>query len=190
MADFKQALIDAMTKAGIMDPDERAMIAAIAGGETGFQPHTEIGYANTSNARIRQIFGSRVPADDAALNALKANDVRFFDAVYGGRLGNRPATDDGYTYRGRGPFQLTFRGNYQAIGQAIGQDLVTNPDLVNDLDVGAQTATAYVKQRYHGGGFEAMLDSVGWNSPDIYKTKNALYQQFRTSGEFNAVAGV
>ncbi|HZT90234.1 MAG TPA: glycoside hydrolase family 19 protein [Stellaceae bacterium] len=184
MADMKAALIAAMTKAGITDPDERAMIAAIAGGESGFAPQTEMSYAHTPNVRIRQIFGTRVPADDAALNALKADDREFFDAVYGGRYGNRPGTDDGYTYRGRGPFQLTFRGNYDAIGKAIGQDLVGNPDLVNDPVIGAETAVAYIKARYHGGGFNMMLACVGWNTPDMRRRKTQLYQQFKASGEF------
>jgi len=40
MANFKQALIDAMNQAGIDDREERAGIAAIAGGESGFQPRT------------------------------------------------------------------------------------------------------------------------------------------------------
>src|ERR1700753_3327069 len=180
---FKQALIDAMNAGGITDPDERAMIAAIAGGETGGVPRTEMSYAHTSNDRLRRLFGSRVPASDANLTALKANDVAFFNAVYGGRFGNRPGTDDGYTYRGRGPFQLTFRGNYASIGTVIGQDIVADPDLVNDLDVGAQTVVAYVHSRYRGGGFQAMLDCVGYNVPDIAARKRQLYAQFSANGE-------
>jgi predicted chitinase len=185
MADPKQALRDAMTTAGITDPDERAGIAAIAGGESGFVPHTEVGYANTPNARIRLIFKNEVATlTDDQINDLKSDDRRFFDFVYGGRGGNLPGTDDGYTYRGRGPFQLTFRSNYQAIGAKINQPLVNNPDLANDVEIGAQSAVAYILLRYDGGGFEAMLDCVGWNAPDIYQTKYALYQEFKANGEF------
>jgi len=104
---YKQALIDAMDQAGITDPDERAAIAAIAGGECALRPRSEIGYARTSNDRIRRIFSKTRQLDDDELNALKTNDVDFFNFVYGGKYGNRPGTDDGYTYRGRGPFQLT-----------------------------------------------------------------------------------
>lgn len=181
---FKQALMNAMTDGGIADPDERAMIAAIAGGETGGVPRTEMSYAHTSNMRLRQLFGGRVPQDDDALTALKADDVQFFNAIYGGRYGNRPGTEDGFTYRGRGPFQLTFRGNYASIGAAINQDLVANPDLVNDLAIGAQTVVAYIHSRYRGGGFQAMLDCVGYNVPDIAARKQQLYAQFSASGEF------
>lgn len=186
MTDFKQALRDAMTAAKITDNDERAMIAAIAGGESDFKPQTEISYSHTSNSRIRTIFSATRRLTDATLTDLKANDTKFFDYVYGGRFGNRPNTDDGYTFRGRGPFQLTFRGNYQSIGAAIGQDLISNPDLVNDPAVGAQTVIAYIHQRYRGGGFQQMLNCVGYNIPGIAATKKSLYHQFLASGEFNA----
>lgn len=67
-----------------------------------------------------------------------ADPVKFFNYVYGGRvdLGNRPNTDDGYTYRGRGILGLTGRGRYLACGAAIGVDLVGNPDKVADTFYG------------------------------------------------------
>ena len=68
----------------------------------------------------------------------------------------------------------------------IGQDLVGNPDLVNDPIIGPQTVVAYIHQRYRGGGFQQMLDCVGVNTPDIAARKQALYRQFLASGEFNA----
>ena len=190
MTDPRTALISALTSAGILDPDERAMIAAVVGGESGFQPRTEMSYAHTQNDRLRMLFGTKpkgwLPADEDGLTSLKADDVSFFDAIYGGRYGNVPGTDDGFTFRGRGLFQLTFRGNYHAIGQVIGQDLEANPELVNDADIGAHVVVAYVQSRYRGGGFEAMLACVGWNYSDIATTKNALYQQFIASGEWAA----
>lgn len=191
MLDPKQALRDAMTAAGIKDRDERAMIAAIAGGENGFTNHVETSYAHTDNARIRSIFsagrlagGAGKPLSEAELNALKADPVKFFDRVYGGRGGNRLGTDDGFNFRGRGPFQLTFRGNYAAVGKGIGVDLTANPDLANDSAVGARTAVEYVLLHYRGGGFEQMLNCVGFNIPDIAATKNALYRKFLRSNEF------
>lgn len=184
MADFKQALIDAMTQAGIDDPEERAGIAAIAGGEGNFQPHTERDYRNTRNSRIRQVFSKTREMSDDELDALKADPVQFFNFLYGGRFGNVPGTDDGFTYRGRGPFQLTFKANYQRIGDMIGQDLVGNPNLVNDITIGAQTAVAYIQDRYNGSGWEAMKKCVGFNTPDIAARKNALRERFLATGEF------
>ncbi len=65
-------------------------------------------------------------------------------AIYDGRkdLGNTEP-GDGYRYRGRGPFQLTGRADYELIGRLLGLDLVTYPDKVLDPDIGAATAAAY-----------------------------------------------
>lgn len=181
----KAALKQAMTDWGITDASTRAGIAAIVGGETGFILRPEIGYAHTPNTRIREIFHSRLGGmSDAALNALKADDRKFFNVVYGGRFGNRVGTDDGYNYRGRGPFQLTFRDNYKQIGDDIGVDLVANPDLVTDPTVGAQTAVAYVLDRWDGNSFDTMLHCVGNNTPDILARKERYFKEFLASGEF------
>ncbi|EEA01120.1 glycoside hydrolase family 19 [Burkholderia sp. H160] len=65
--------------------------------------------------------------------------------VYGGRYGNGPtATDDGWNYRGSGLIQLTFKENFARAGEAIGVDLVGNPDLVrNDAATAALVSAWY-----------------------------------------------
>lgn len=53
--------------------------------------------------------------------------------VYGGRMGNGDeASQDGFKYRGRGYIQLTGKNNYQAFGDAVHENVVTNPDWVAD----------------------------------------------------------
>ena len=56
---------------------------------------------------------------------------KIANAVYDGRLGNLPGSDDGWTFRGRGGSQITGRANYQKLGTTIGLDLIADPDLVN-----------------------------------------------------------
>ncbi len=65
--------------------------------------------------------------------------------VYGARYGNGPAaTGDGWKYRGSGLIQLTFRDNFARAGDAIGVDIVGNPDLVrNDANTAALVSAWY-----------------------------------------------
>ena len=51
--------------------------------------------------------------------------------VYGGRMGNgAEATKEGFKFRGRGYIQLTGKDNYKNFAKFIGEDTITNPDLV------------------------------------------------------------
>ena len=53
------------------------------------------------------------------------------DQYYGGRMGNGgEETKEGYKFRGRGYIQLTGKENYTSFSKSIGEDTVTNPDLV------------------------------------------------------------
>ncbi|MBO9097815.1 MULTISPECIES: glycoside hydrolase family 19 protein [unclassified Rhizobium] len=45
---------------------------------------------------------------------------------------------DGKYWFGRGLVQITFKANYRKLGDAIGVDLVADPDLALDLDVAVQ----------------------------------------------------
>ena len=187
----------AMDAQGVTDNATRAGIAAICMGESGLLGHAETGYANTSNDRIRTVFGSRVAGlSDAQLNQLKADDRTFFDFVYSGNnsvgrgLGNIPNTDDGFNFRGRGGMQITGRTNYMLLGQDIGRpDVVNNPDLVSsDPNIGMAMSVAYIGRNFHGHGFEQMMASVGNNTPDIAATKRQFFAQFMATHEFDVGA--
>lgn len=75
--------------------------------------------------------------------------------AYEGRkdLGN-VQKGDGIRYKGRGYIQLTGRSNYAVFGSKIGVDLISNPDLALDVEVGAKILAHYFKDR---GVVEACL---------------------------------
>jgi len=172
-----------MDRQGITDKELRAGIGAIAGGESGFHMNPEMGYAHTSNDRIRGIFGSRVrDLPDSKIDELKASDETWFNFIYGGdwgkkNLGNTQA-GDGFKFRGRGPFQLTGRYNYERYGKMIGQDLTANPEIANEPHNACAITVSYMKDRYKGGGWEGMKAAVGNNIPDIDNAKNQLYKHY------------
>lgn len=58
------------------------------------------------------------------------NQELFGNTFYGNRLGNTGGKD-GYAFRGRGNVQMTGRNNYQKVGELMGVDLISNPDLVS-----------------------------------------------------------
>lgn len=174
-----EILVKRLNANGITNPFSQAGILAVVSKESEFIPKAEISYRNTTNSRIRQIFGSRVAGyTDAQLSALKANDVEFFDAVYGSgqpQLGfGNTQKGDGYKYRGRGFNQITGRALYKQYGDAIGVNLVDNPDKLNDPVVASDALIAYFKRlfkssnaklaQYNSTGindFKAVSDSVG-----------------------------
>jgi putative chitinase len=190
-----EILIDAMDAQGMVDNDLRAGTAAICGGEGGLKPVPEIGYAHTSNDRIRSIFSAATHLSDERLNQLKANDADFFEAMYGvgteaGKQIGNTHPGDGYKYRGRGQLQLTGFANYQRYGKLSGHpELVDEPALANDPVIGASIAVAYMLDRYHGGGFEAMKRAVGNSVGGPDATKNALFAKYTESGQWNYHGG-
>lgn len=82
---------------------------------------------NYSSTRLVEVWPSRFPTVGSAI-PYAYNPRALANKVYGGRMGN-VAPDDGWTYRGRGPLQVTGRSNYALLSELVGQDLVGIPDL-------------------------------------------------------------
>jgi len=141
-------VVAALNKYGIVNPLTQKAILSVIGKESGFIPQDEISYANTSNDRIRMIFGKRVSGlSDSELTSLKRDENAFWDKVYGGRYGN-DKKGDGSKYRGRGFNGLTFKSNYKKYNRLLQEngvrvDIVSNPERLNDIDIAAEVNALY-----------------------------------------------
>lgn len=111
--------------AGILKPRRLAMFLANTAHETmGFtQLEENLSY---SAKRLTEVWPKRFPSLLAA--APYARDPKALAIkVYGGRLGNRPDTEDGWTYRGSGMLQTTGRANFAAAGADSSPDALRTP---------------------------------------------------------------
>jgi len=87
-------------------------------------------------AHLEELGGNRYLAKyDPSVNPAKAK-----------ALGNTEA-GDGARYKGRGFIQITGKANYANAGQALGIDLVNNPELAAKPDVAAKIAVWYWQNR-------------------------------------------
>ena len=84
---------------------------------------------NYSASGLKNIFGKYFPGNLAESYARQPQKIA--SRVYGGRMGNGPeSTGEGWKFRGRGYIQLTGKQNYTNFAKFIGEDTVSNPDLV------------------------------------------------------------
>lgn len=120
-------------------PEERAsFVSQLAHESSEFTRLTE--NLNYSAERLMAVWPSRFRTRDFAAQYAR-NPERLANYVYANRLGNRGEnTGDGWRYRGRGPIQLTGRSNYTGCGKAIGVDLVNEPDLLLEPEIGVRAA--------------------------------------------------
>jgi putative chitinase len=87
---------------------------------------------NYSAKALMNTWPSRFPTEEMA-NQYARNPEKIANKVYGGRMGNADeSSGEGWKYRGRGIKQLTGKENYQRCSEALGVDLVENPDLLFD----------------------------------------------------------
>jgi putative chitinase len=118
-----------MEKFQINTPLRLAHFLAQCGHESGgFKAVQE--NLNYSGKGLRGIFGKYFPTD-ALAESYARQPEKIASKVYGNRMGNGPeSTKEGYKFRGRGYIQLTGKDNYTAFAKSIGEDTVSNPDLV------------------------------------------------------------
>jgi len=115
-------------KFNITNPLRLAHFLAQCGHESGgFKAVSE--NLNYSADGLKKIFGKYFPGN---LNESYARQPeKIASRVYGSRMGNGDeSTGEGFKFRGRGYIQLTGKNNYTNFAKFIGEDTVSNPDLV------------------------------------------------------------
>lgn len=124
---------------------------------------------NTAMQRFQIVGVKRVAAFVAQIGH-ESGQLRYVREIWGptpaqakyeGRadLGNTVATD-GFKYRGRGLIQITGRANYAACGEALGVDLVSQPELLEQPQYAAMSAAWFWKQK----GLNDLADKDQFNT--------------------------
>jgi putative chitinase len=109
---------------------------------------------NYSAKALMATWPSRFPDADTAEKFARQPEM-IANKVYSGRMGNTE-DGDGAKYIGRGLIQLTGKDNYRAFGEAIGEDLVANPQLVEQPRYAALSAGWFWNKR----GLNALADAM------------------------------
>lgn len=183
--EYAPAIQAASIEFGLTDVDR--LVAGLASGanESGqLTKFAEVSWIGTDWERAAGMFAHCPPrADYESWKALGQAefDRRFFDATYGPMMGNN---GQGYKYRGLGWGQLTGHDNDKQVGEAIGVDLVGNPELMRDDPViGTRAFFAYLKinritDPAVGGTEAGFLESVRRSNPglarDIFRTHHLV----------------
>jgi len=141
-----QILPNAGAKAGVFVPVLNTAMQRyqIVGAKRAAAFIAQIGHESGQLQWVREIWGP-TPAQ----------------AKYEGRvdLGNT-AAGDGFKFRGRGLIQVTGRANYAVCGEALGMDLVKQPELLELPQHAAMSAAWFWKQK----GLNDLADSDQFNT--------------------------
>ena len=104
---------------------------------------------------LMRVWPSRFPDLPTAMKYAH-NPEKIANKVYGGRMGNGvEETGDGWKYHGRGLIQLTGKENYFNCGQALGVDLIANPNLLTIAEYACLSAGHFWNKK----GLNSLADS-------------------------------
>ena len=154
-----QMIPDTAAKFQINTPLRLAHFLAQCGHESGGFKATQENL-NYSAKGLNGIFKKYFPTLESAL-PYERKPEKIASKVYGGRMGNGPeSSGEGYKFRGRGYIQLTGKENYTAFGKAIGEDILSNPDVVASKYALLSAAWFFSKNGLHKMADEGASDTV------------------------------
>lgn len=119
---------------------------------------------NYSAKGLNGIFKKYFPTE-ADAKPYERKPEKIANKVYGNRMGNgAEASGEGWKFHGRGFIQLTGKENYTAFTKSIGEDCVSNPDLVASKYALASAAWFFNKNGLHkmadGGANDVTVTSI------------------------------
>lgn len=180
----------AMNKYGITNPLDQAMFIAQMGNESGgFTKLVEsLDYASGA---LVGVFGShRITQQQAdqygRTDSHPANQEALANILYGGEWGkeNLGNTEpgDGWKFRGHGLKQITGRENHLKCGEALGLDLITNPELLLQDSNAAMSGGWFFVSRgclKHTGDVVAVTRLINGGSIGL-KDRQARYEKAKS----------
>ena len=150
---------DTAAKFAINTPLRLAHFLAQCGHESGGFRATQENL-NYSAKGLNGIFRKYFPTEAAAA-AYARQPQKIASKVYGNRMGNgNEASGEGYKFRGRGYIQLTGKENYTAFGKSIGEDILSNPDVVSSKYALLSAAWFFSKNGLHKMADSGASDAV------------------------------
>ena len=149
----------AFAKYDISTPARQAFFVGQCAHESNNFTRLEEGL-NYSVSRLMAVWPSRFPTLEAAAPYAN-NPEKLANKVYGGRadLGNKE-DGDGFKFHGRGCIQLTGRDLYERCGEAIGADLINQPQLLVEPHYAAMSAAWFWNKK----GLNALADSKDYDT--------------------------
>ena len=160
---FVPVLNTAMNAYQIVGTQRVAAFLAQVGHESGQLQHV-VENLNYGAQALVATWPSRFTQALAAQVARQPQQIA--NIAYASRMGNGDASSgDGWNYRGRGLIQITGRSNYQACGDALGVDLIGNPDLLGQPQYAAMSAAWYwatngLNTLADAGSFDAITQRI------------------------------
>jgi len=177
--ELSKKFVASLEKYGITNKYLQAGIIAVTYKESNFVPKSE--NLKYSAKRIMEVW-KKIPPEIAS--TLANNPEKLGNYVYGNKYGN--GATEGYKYRGRGLNQITYLDQYKLIGNLIGKDLVSNPDLLNQFDIAADATAAFFKYNIDQGIKRDKFKKFNVTSLDQIKdTTTALKIAIQTNAGLN-----